>query len=143
MGAGIIPYANVPHPIPDGLFLACEAALVAAGFSATVALAPDGIHVADVSTVTATMTSYAGSAAELAYHKAIQQAALDAIFSANFDLAAFIRSGTTVGITGVQVGTFLATITNNYRTLRAAIANATTVAQISAINVTAGWPNNP
>ena len=61
----------------------------------------------------------------------------------NFDLAKFIRGGTATGITAAQVGTFLATITNNYRTLRASIANAANVAAVNAVNIAAGWPANP
>jgi hypothetical protein len=80
---------------------------------------------------------------ELATHKATKQAALDTLFSANFDLASFIRSGTNAAVTAAQVGTFLATITNNYRTLKASIANAATAAAADAIVVTGGWPANP
>ena len=140
---GIIPYSALPNPVPAGLFEACEAALGAAGFSTTVTRAPDGVHVSDVPTVTATIAAYSGSATELAYHKVQAQTALDAAFNANFDLAAFIRAGTATGITATQVGTFLATITNNYRSLRAAIANAATVAAVNAVNIAAGWPANP
>ena len=142
MAAGIIPLGSIPSPFPAGLAEACEAALLAAGFSPTITVAPDGVHVSDVATVVATAQAYVGSAAELAFHKAQQQELLDAEFNANFDLAAFIRNGTATGITAAQVGTFLATITNNYRTLRASIAAATTVAQVQATNIAAGWPAN-
>lgn len=71
------------------------------------------------------------------------QSQLDALLDNNFDLKAFIRAGTATSITGTNVGTFLATICNNYRTLRASIAAATTVAQLNAININAGWPSNP
>lgn len=142
---GIIAYANIPGwpAPPGGLFLACETALAAAGFGTFVTRAPDGLHVSDVPTVTATIASYSGSATELAYHKAQKQAALDAEFDANFDLADFIRGGTATNVTAANVGTFLATIINNYRTLRASIANATNVAAVDAINIASGWPNNP
>jgi hypothetical protein len=143
MAAGIIPYNQIPSPVPAGLFEACEVALALAGFSTQATRAPDGVHVSDVPTVTATIASYVGSAAQLAYAKAQLQAALDAEFDANFDLSKFIRGGTVTGITAAQIGTFLATITNNYRTLRASIASAANVAAVNAINIASGWPSNP
>jgi hypothetical protein len=72
-----------------------------------------------------------------------KQAALDALLDNNFDLKAFIRGGTSTLISGVNVGVFLATIANNYRTLRASIANAGSVATVNAININSGWPANP
>jgi hypothetical protein len=72
-----------------------------------------------------------------------KQTALDALFDANFDLAKFIRGGTATTITAANVGTFLATITNNYRSLRAQIAAASTLATLNAININSGWPSNP
>ena len=78
--------------------------------------------------------------------KVVLQAALDAMFDAmfdtNFSLPGFIRGGMATGITAPQVGTFLATIMNNYRILRASISGATTVAQLQAVNIQAGWPAN-
>lgn len=93
--------------------------------------------------VQALIAAYPNSAAELAWHRAQKQAALDALFDANFDLAKFIRGGTLTTITGANVSAFLATCTNNYRTLRAAIVAGATVAVVDAINVSAGWPANP
>lgn len=75
--------------------------------------------------------------------KAAAQVALDTLFSANFDIAGFIRGGAATGITGAGIGNFLATITNNYRTLRASIAAAPNVAALNAINIYSGWPANP
>ena len=108
-----------------------------------VSISPDGLHVADQTLAQAYLASFVGSATELAYNKTIKQAALDALFDANFDLAKFIRGGQSTGITATNVGNFLATITNNYRSLRAQIAAATSVAQVQAININAGWPSNP
>lgn len=79
----------------------------------------------------------------LVYVKVAKQAALDAFLNANFDLLSFIRNGTSTLVTGVGVGTFLATITDNYRTIRANIAAAGTVNAVNAININSGWPNNP
>lgn len=89
------------------------------------------------------LNAYHGSSFELASAKAAKQALLDAEFDANFDLAKFIRAGTATNITAANVGTFLATITNNYRSLRAQIAAASTVAAVQAINIASGWPSNP
>lgn len=145
MAAGIIAVSSIPGwpSPPPGLAAYCQAALVTAGFSQVYVISPDGLHVTDVPTVTAAFASFAGSASELSYWKTQQQAALDALFDANFDLAKFIRGGNATGITATNVGTFIATITNNYRTLRTSIAAAANVAAVQAINVNSGWPSNP
>lgn len=75
--------------------------------------------------------------------KAQKQTVLDEQFDNKFDLAKFIRGGNSTTITANNVGTFLATITNNYRSLRASIAAAATVDAVVAIDLTAGWPGNP
>lgn len=141
--AGVISNSSIPNPVPDGLLAACENALTAAGFSPLISFAPDGVHVSDVATVNSVLASYVGSASQLAFNKAQKQATLDALFDANFDLAKFIRGGTSTGITAANVGTFLATITNNYRSLRAQISAASTLATLNATNVNSGWPSNP
>jgi hypothetical protein len=79
----------------------------------------------------------------LATVQAQKQALLDLMFDAKFDLKAFIRSGSATNIAAAGVGTFLATITNNYRSLRAQIAAAPTSAAVLAIDITSGWPVNP
>lgn len=71
------------------------------------------------------------------------QQALDNLFDANFDLKAFIRTGSSTSVTAAGVGTFLATICNNYRLLRASIAAATNLSQLNAISIISGWPGNP
>lgn len=83
------------------------------------------------------------SAATVADLQFVQQAALDTLLDANYSLPKFTRQGQATGITGANVGAFLAQITNNYRTLRASIAAATTLAQLNAIDITLGWPANP
>lgn len=98
---------------------------------------------ANLTAVTSFVTAYSGSATQLAYAKAQKQVALDALLDGNFDLKAFIRAGSSTGVTAAGVGTFLATITNNYRTLRASIAAAIDVATVTAINISSGWPGNP
>lgn len=79
----------------------------------------------------------------LAYWQAQKQAQLDAFYAANINLDAFIRGGTVTGVTATQVGTFLAQIVNNYRTLRASIAAAASISAVNAVNVQSGWPSNP
>ncbi len=130
---------TVSSPPPAGL----AEALAAAGFrfwwEAGTGRCPDAAAVA----TQAFITAYAGSAAELTWTKAQKQTALDLLLDNNFDLKAFIRAGTSTTITGTNVGAFLATITDNYRTLRASIAAGATVAAVNAININAGWPANP
>lgn len=79
----------------------------------------------------------------LAAAKVRKQAALDDILDTRFDFKAFIRGGTIKTITGTQVGNFIATFENNWRTLRDAIAAAATTDAVIAINVESGWPANP
>lgn len=123
--------------------MACQSALTLAGFPPVFFVSPEGVHVSDIPTVTTAAAAYAGSAAELIHEKAQAQIALDAEFDANFDLAKFIRGGTATGVTAAQVGTFIAMIANNYRTLRGAIASAANVAAVNSINIAGGWPSNP
>lgn len=130
-----------PSPLA-GARESLDAALAAAGKGQSVYSAL-GLHVQDVDLANTTLSSYAGSAAQLSFVKTQKQAALDKAFDANFDLEKFIRGGTATNITATNVGTFLATITNNYRTLRASIANAATVAAVNAVNINSGWPSNP
>ncbi len=137
MASGIIAYANLPSPLPP------EIHIQLAAIGITVSSRPDGVFVSDIAGAQAFYAAYSGSSTELTYAKVQKQTALDDFFNAHFDLAAFIRGGTTTGITGAQVGTFLATIANNYRTLKASIAAAANVAAVAAINVQSGWPNNP
>lgn len=93
--------------------------------------------------VQAIINGYAGSASQLTFAKAAKQQLLDDQFDQHFDLAKFIRGGTVTTVTGTNIGTFLAQITNNYRTLRASIAAAANVAAVNAVNVAGGWPANP
>jgi cell division protein FtsX len=79
----------------------------------------------------------------LELNKVRRQAELDVFFDANFVLTEFIRNGTVTTVTGANVGAFLAQITNNYRSLRSQIANASTLTALNAININSGWPANP
>jgi hypothetical protein len=106
-------------------------------------ISPDGLHVADGSTATTFLNTYVGSATELSWNKTQKQIALDALLDNHFDLTAFIRAGTVTTLTATNIGTFLATISNNYRTLRASIAVAADLTTLNAININAGWPSNP
>lgn len=139
MSPGIIPYNSIPNwpSPPAGLFEACESA----GISAS--RASDGVHVSNLTGAQNIISAYSGGATELSWNKTKKQVALDVLFDANFDLKAFIRAGSATNITATNIGTFLATITNNYRSLRASIAAAANVAAVNAININAGWPSNP
>ena len=79
----------------------------------------------------------------LAYWKTQRQADNFAFLSTFFNFVNFIDGGTLTTLTGTQVGTFIASCANNYRTKKAAIAAATTSAQVLAIDVTTGYPSNP
>ena len=139
----IIPPNQLPTNPAQGLIPFVKTMLRNAGKDETIRLTPDGLQCSDATLVLSAIAAYSGSATELADAKSTKQAALDLLLDQNFDLKAFIRAGTAAGITGANIGTFLATITNNYRTLRAAIAAAATVQAVQAINVNSGWPNNP
>lgn len=135
--AQTVTYATVSNIQPTGL---CAAFQTQGHF---VAQAPEGWLVDDAAAFLTFVSAYSGSATELSWSKTQKQTALDTLFDANFDLAKFIRAGTLTTVTAAQFGTFLATITNNYRSLRAQIATASTVAAVNAINVSSGWPSNP
>jgi hypothetical protein len=79
----------------------------------------------------------------LAWWQAQQQAANFAYLSTFFNFVNFIDGGTLTTLTGTQVGNFIASCANNYRSKKAAIAAATTSAQVIAIDVTSGYPANP
>jgi hypothetical protein len=144
MASGIISVATIPGwPSPvAGVMEELAASLVAGGFAPPF-IAPDGVHVGDVTTAQNFLNGYSDSATQLQWNKWQMQTALDALLDNNFDLKAFIRAGTSTAVTAANVGTFLATIVDNYRSLRASIAAATTMAQLQAININSGWPNNP
>lgn len=141
MAKGTIPVTNIPGwpSPPDGVMEACENA-VANGY---VTITPNGIETTDTTAVQNVLSSFVGSATQLSLAKTRKQAALDDAFDKNFDLTKFIRGGTVTTITAANIGNFLATITNNYRSLRAQIANAATMTALNAININAGWPSNP
>jgi hypothetical protein len=144
MASGVISPTLIPGwPTPVfGVRETLDQDLINAGFGGSI-LSPDGIHVGDVTIAQNSLNTYVGSAKELSFNQSAKQAALDTYLNTNFNLVAFIRAGTVTSVTGTQLANFLATINNNYRTLRAQIAAATTVAQVNAINVNSGWPSNP
>ena len=128
---------TMPGTIPAGM---CEA-IEFAGHS--IVNTPAGWFADNAAAVQAIINAFSGSANELQYWQRLWQTKLDAEFDANFDLAKFIRGGTVTTVTAANVGNFLAQITNNYRSLRAQIAAAATVAAVQAINIASGWPSNP
>lgn len=138
MPTTVVPYSTVPASR-----LSAGMTDVAATQGIAVSQGPDGWHVSDAAAFQSFAASYSGSASQLSWTRSKRQAELDALFDANFDLAKFIRGGTATTITAANVGTFLATITNNYRSLRAQITAAATMTALNAINVNTGWPSNP
>lgn len=136
-------FANPPDPAPAGLFETIEAAGHSAAIEWNAARTGVVWQCDDAAAVQAIVVGYSGSAAELAWWKSKMQAALDDLLDDNFDLKAFIRAGASISVTAAGIGNFLATINNNYRTLRASIAAASTVAAVQAVNINAGWPANP
>lgn len=122
----------------------------AAGFISTVeakghfiSSSPHSWLVSNASAVQAIYDTYAGGSDELEWNRTQLQGQLDTNLNNNFNLIAFIRDGTLTTLTGTNVANFLANSTNNYRSLRQQIASATTLAQLQAININAGWPSNP
>jgi hypothetical protein len=144
MTSGVLSPTLIPGwPMPlGGVRETLDTALSNAGFHAS-AMRPDGLAVADVTLTQNHFNTYAGSSTELEWNRSSLQSQLDADFDINFNLPAFIRAGTVTPVTGTQVANFLATITSNYRSKRSDISTATTLAQLNAININAGWPANP
>jgi hypothetical protein len=136
MAPGIIPVTSIPGwPTP---LAGIMQQLPVAAF-----LSPNGLNVADVPTAEDYLSTYSGSAAQLSWNQQQLQAQLDALLDDKSDLVAFICAGTNSSLTATNVGGFLASITNNYRSLRAQISAATSLAQLQAININQGWPSNP
>ena len=136
---GIISLASLPSPIPPGLAETAESE------GLTWILAPDGLHTNDTTQMQALLTAVQSSptTATLAYWQALTQTALDSFYQTNFNFDFLVRGGQSTTITGAQIGSAIATIVNNYRSIRASIAQASTIAAVQAINVTSGWPSNP
>lgn len=138
-------YTNTLIPTSDAGYVSWRAAGNTPVTCATFTAAITSIVTISLSssTLLAAYTVAAAIPTSVADLQALLQAALLALFTQNFNLQQFIINGTAATITATQVGTFLATITNNFRSLRASIAAATTVSQLNAININAGWPSNP
>jgi hypothetical protein len=134
---GIISYALVPNPLPDGWHQAAVAALVTAGFPTFCTRSPNGIETADAPTVLAVLSNFVGSAAELTYHRERKQKELDAHFDETHDFHHIVRSGH-----GAMTPQHFSEIANNYRALRNQIAIAEKIEDIAAIDVKSGWPAN-
>lgn len=138
-------YTNTLIPTSDAGYVAWLTAGNTPGTGATFATTINAVVGLGFSAapLLAAYTIAAAIPAPVADLQACLQAALMALFTQNFNLQQFIINGTAATVTATQVGTFLATITNNFRSLRASIAAATTVSQLNAININAGWPSNP
>ena len=105
--------------------------------------APGSADGSGVTIVNSLAQTYPNSAQHLSFVKNLKQAELDAFAGSHFGLINFVVDGTITNTTGTQVGNFLSSGTNNYRTIRNNISNAPDVATVNAINVKNGWPANP
>jgi hypothetical protein len=79
----------------------------------------------------------------LVIQQALTQAQLDQLLAQKADTVNMVQGGQNSSTTGTGVANYLSASTNNYRSLRAQIAAATTAGQVQAININAGWPANP
>lgn len=68
---------------------------------------------------------------------------LDTAADQRISLLAFIRAGTATNVTSAQFGSYVVGVLNNYRSIRASIQNATSVAEVEAVSLSTGWPANP
>jgi hypothetical protein len=144
MAAGIIPPANVPGwpNLALGMIPTCSKKMTDIGNKA-VFMSNAGVHTPDTTATQATLNTYAGSSDELTYNQTVKQQALFDLVVAKYNLRELADLGTTTTMTGTQVGTYLAGVGNNYRSLKAQIKAAATVAAVNAININAGWPAYP
>jgi hypothetical protein len=92
--------------------------------------------------ITAAYATFQGTWS-LAWWKITQQQNNLAYLQAYLNLANFVDGGASQTVSGTAVANFLASLTNNYRSKKAAIAAATTSTQVMAIDVTSGYPSNP
>lgn len=79
----------------------------------------------------------------LSIQQDIRQAELDKLLRNNADMVTLIQGGNSTTTTATTVATYLSNGTNNYRSLRAQIANAATPEAVRAVNINGGWPPNP
>jgi hypothetical protein len=137
MTPGIIPLTSIPGwPTP---LAGIMQQLPVAAF-----LSPNGLNVADVTTAENYLSTYAGSTAQLSWNQQQHQAQLNALLEHKLDLVAFICAEANSSMDATNVATtLLATVADNYRSLRAQISAATSLGQLQAINIYQGWPRSP
>ena len=145
MPAGNIPTSSIPGwPNPSaGLMPACQTSLDNAKINGALFIGPQGLHTPDLANTNAVLSTYSGSATELTYAKDAKKKLLFDLCDTQYDLRALADSGTTASLTSTNVGTYLANVGNNYRTLKGQINAAANVAAVNAININAGWPAYP
>jgi len=145
MPAGNIPVSSIPGwpTPPEGYMAACQTSLDNAGIKGNLFLSPQGLHTPDVANTTAVLNGYVGSSAELTYAKDTRKRSLYDLVDNYYDLRALADGNTTTNLSANTVGTYLANVGNNYRTKKAAINAAATVAAVNAVNINTGWPAYP
>jgi hypothetical protein len=145
MTAGNIPTSSIPgwpNP-PQGLMPACQTSLNNAGINGALFIGPQGLHTPDLANTNAVLSTYTGSATELTFTKDTRKKALYDLVDNYYDLRALADGNTTTNLSANTVGTYLANVGNNYRTKKAAINNAATVAAVNAVDINTGWPAYP
>jgi hypothetical protein len=128
---------NPPSPPPAGLKEAIEHA------GHAVSHAPEGWLVDDAAAVQAIISAYSGSATELGYWQRRRQAELVIEYERRTDPLVIADGATDTSVTAATLGGYQAACVNNYRSLKAQIAAATTASGLQAINPLSGWPAFP
>lgn len=145
MTAGNIPTTSIPgwpNP-PAGLIPACQTSLDTAGIRGALFMGQQGLHTPDLANTNAVLSTYVGSSTELTYAKDVKKKLLFDLVDSRYDLRALADGNTTTNMSGNSVGTYLASVGNNYRGKKNAINAAATVAAVNAIDINAGWPAYP
>jgi hypothetical protein len=145
MPPGIIPTSSIPgwpNP-PAGLIPACQTSLDNAGIKGQLFINPAGLRTPDISNTQNVLSTYTGSSTELTYAKDTRKKALFDLTDGQYDLRALADGNTAPTLTSTNVGQYLASVGNNYRTLKANINAAANVAAVNAININSGWPTYP
>jgi len=145
MAAGFIPVTNIPgwpNP-PAGLMPACQKSLDNAGITGPLFINPQGLRTPDTTNTQNVLSTYTGSATELTSVKDVRKKALFDLCDTQYDLRSLADGNTSPSLTSTNVGQYLASVGNNYRTLKANINAAANTAAVNAININTGWPTYP
>jgi hypothetical protein len=124
---------DIPESPPDGLVEALEAAGI------TVLREGPVWKVSDATAARAIASAHN----PLPALKRERLARLDEAADVRLALPAIMRAGSATNVTAAQISGYLASATNRYRILRAAVQNAADATALRAIDFTTGWPANP